>query len=743
MNIQDLKSNTTWQEASNTINNNNNKISIAIATLENVRLKNKGYFTTVEKLNEAIPNPTIGSKAYVGTSEPYAIYIVENGSWVDSGYTGGNEIVAKITTDRIENGAVTSEKIATSAFDDTLSVSGKIAPADVVGAKLTELDGKTRTLASDVYGEDGTISEIINFTSGAPTNQQVVIKIGKAYHCDIENVGEVTSNLVVRVYKDSSVVRTLLNKSSFEPNQNFEFDVTLSAGEELRLVLATGRSIFAVNAHTERTNGIKDDVDQIKAEANILDAKVKQNTIDIQSILTETYNYEVGKKINQAGTLADDASMCVSEEIPVSSAEYPSRIRVYSGVATGAYIAQYDADHKKIDTWGITAEYRDVVVRDNAVYLRFSFLKEYDAKTTNLANSTITWQKESKKSVEERLQNVEDVVSNITPIDINNGWRTCRILNPKIDIRKEVKGTLKVLDIGNSFTNYPTTYLSDIINNAYERGEMGDLKDIAHYNLTRSGSSFSDWYKLYHNQDYQPGAVYYFTKITDKGNLVSLNPQTCPVESNALLLNVMNEKWDIILIHQRSVYSAECDEWEGNTDGGYLKEFIAILKRFQPQATIGFTFVHSVSAKLAANKEHSTLERWKNIGKGVAKMQAEYGIDFIIPWGTALENLRASSYKDAESELTADLTHPALGLATYACGLVYFESIYGMRYGVSLMDDTYSRDMSTERASAQYPSGMIDINDTTRPVAKLSALLACYDYYCVKNPEEFSSLFVR
>ena len=59
--------------------------------VDNAILKNKGYFTSVEKLNEAIPNPTIGSKAYVGTSEPYAIYIVENGAWVDSGYTGGVE----------------------------------------------------------------------------------------------------------------------------------------------------------------------------------------------------------------------------------------------------------------------------------------------------------------------------------------------------------------------------------------------------------------------------------------------------------------------------------------------------------------------------------------------------------------------------------------------------------------------------------------------------------------------------
>ena len=178
MNIQDLKSNTTWQEASNTINNNNNKISLAIATLENAKLKNKGYFTTLEKLNEAIPNPTIGSKAYVGTSEPYAIYIVENGTWVNSGYTGGNELVAKITTERIEDGAVTSEKIATTAFDSTLSVSGKIAPADVVGEKLNEL-GK-EVIAQDISFEAGAV----NYLDGK------LISSGKSIRTDAIPISE-------------------------------------------------------------------------------------------------------------------------------------------------------------------------------------------------------------------------------------------------------------------------------------------------------------------------------------------------------------------------------------------------------------------------------------------------------------------------------------------------------------------------------------------------------------------------
>ena len=60
-------------------------------------------------------------------------------------------INALITTDRIEDGAITTEKIATSAFDSTLSVSGKIAPADVVGGKLTYLNEKIDALSLGAF----------------------------------------------------------------------------------------------------------------------------------------------------------------------------------------------------------------------------------------------------------------------------------------------------------------------------------------------------------------------------------------------------------------------------------------------------------------------------------------------------------------------------------------------------------------------------------------------------------------
>lgn len=54
---------------------------------------NKGYFKTVDDLKRSYPAATAGSKAYVGSDYPYAIYLWDgkNAAWVDSGVTGGEE----------------------------------------------------------------------------------------------------------------------------------------------------------------------------------------------------------------------------------------------------------------------------------------------------------------------------------------------------------------------------------------------------------------------------------------------------------------------------------------------------------------------------------------------------------------------------------------------------------------------------------------------------------------------------
>ena len=94
-------------------------------------------------------------------------------------------INAKITTDRIEDGAVTSEKIATSAFDGTLSVSRKIAPADVVGSKFTKLN-------DDITERYGSIVERSSFVYAIIDSEGKLLfgikEDGSVYLCSIDDM---------------------------------------------------------------------------------------------------------------------------------------------------------------------------------------------------------------------------------------------------------------------------------------------------------------------------------------------------------------------------------------------------------------------------------------------------------------------------------------------------------------------------------------------------------------------------
>lgn len=122
---------------------------------DSVNIKGKTYSN--ESFTITLPKANLDSAGVMSSDDKQALQ--EHGNRIAQIITTLDEhtesINAKITTDRIENGAVTTEKIATSAFDNTLSVSGKIAPADVVGEKLNELEEQLNGKESVIEYVDG------------------------------------------------------------------------------------------------------------------------------------------------------------------------------------------------------------------------------------------------------------------------------------------------------------------------------------------------------------------------------------------------------------------------------------------------------------------------------------------------------------------------------------------------------------------------------------------------------------
>lgn len=300
------------------------------------------------------------------------------------------------------------------------------------------------------------------------------------------------------------------------------------------------------------------------------------------------------------------------------------------------------------------------------------------------------------------------------------GYFAPKMFNPVLDLQKS---QLKVLDIGNSYTEDSTHYLPELV-----KASGIDVSDMCLYRTMRGGASFKSWYDCYHDQD---NAAYSIHKVV--GGITANISGTAAANNGEQFRNTLiNNDWDLIIIHQVSQYAPYYDKWEENSNAGYLSKLIRLIRKHQPKATLGFLLVHSYWSGYSANTEQSSLRRWKLIAESAMKLRANYGIDFIIPYGTAIQNLRASSLNN-DYDLTGDGTHCANGLADYTAACTYFQSLFAPRYGVSVLGNTARIAVSQTET---YPSSDINVTDENAPIAQIAAITACYNWYECINPED-------
>ena len=291
-----------------------------------------------------------------------------------------------------------------------------------------------------------------------------------------------------------------------------------------------------------------------------------------------------------------------------------------------------------------------------------------------------------------------------------------RILNTQcVDLKKD---NLKILDIGNSYTQDAHTYLADILSAA------GVEDNFSLYKAVRGSASFDTWLDCYNDSD---NASYSITHTAGKvleGVAASGQANDGSAFRNALTA----VDWDIIIIHQVSNYSPYYYAMTANAFYGKLYEFVRLIKETNPQAVIGWLLVHSYAESNSQNIEGWTSEeRWKRIAdatKGIVNL----GIDFVIPYGTAVQNLRASSLNDA-SDFSSDGTHLATGLGDYVASCCYYQTLFAPRFGKSITGNSFRQTVD------ETISGQMSITDTTAPVAQKAAMLATYDWYNINKPD--------
>ena len=292
--------------------------------------------------------------------------------------------------------------------------------------------------------------------------------------------------------------------------------------------------------------------------------------------------------------------------------------------------------------------------------------------------------------------------------------------NPVLNLTKP---QLRVLDIGNSYTVDSTNYLPQLISSA----EI-DVSDMCLYTAVRGGASFKNWYDIYNDND-----TYGYSISKKIGGLnADVSGSNTGGVGEKFRNTLTNNEWDLIIIHQVSTYAPYYDAWEKDDAGGYLSKFIRLIRKHQPKATIGFLLVHSYWSGFGSNTEGSSYERWKLIAESAKKLRANYGIDFIVPYGTAIQNIRASSL-NTEHDLTNDGTHCAAGLGDYTAACAYFQALIAPRYGVSILGNPFRIDVEQ---TGTYPESEVSVTDENALIAQKAAFLASYNWYECINPEE-------
>ena len=89
-NISQIKTDTDWQEAADTINTNFANVSTAIEGLKQTTSVKMPLFSSTSEANSAITNKYVGQLILVGSTLPAPVYRWNGSSWVNTGTTGGN-----------------------------------------------------------------------------------------------------------------------------------------------------------------------------------------------------------------------------------------------------------------------------------------------------------------------------------------------------------------------------------------------------------------------------------------------------------------------------------------------------------------------------------------------------------------------------------------------------------------------------------------------------------------------------
>lgn len=243
--------------------------------------------------------------------------------------------------------------------------------------------------------------------------------------------------------------------------------------------------------------------------------------------------------------------------------------------------------------------------------------------------------------------------------------------------------------IGNSFTDDATEYLNWIVKNSGI-----DENTCCVYRVTQGGSSLQTWRDKYKNNA--------IVSLERKAGLLAMGL------TEGTLQELLHQNWDVVSLQQLSNYSNDI-----TTYSPYLTELLSYIKSdcLNKNIAICWHLTWSYCSKHTSEGPKGYVG-WSSIVSTVEQMIRKYGVDIVIPSGTAIQNARATTIT-TEKSLTRDGLHLD-SIGKYIAGCTVFESLFEPVYGISLLNISW------------HPQ---NITDSVAAIARTSAIKAVDNWH--------------
>ena len=218
--------------------------------------------------------------------------------------------------------------------------------------------------------------------------------------------------------------------------------------------------------------------------------------------------------------------------------------------------------------------------------------------------------------------------------------------------------TLRILAIGNSFSDDAMEYLPALLDN------LG-IENVSLARLYVAGCSLERHMKMYNNDK----AAYQYYRSE-----AGCNRWAKAARNVSLRQALADGVWDIVVMQQASGFSGRYESYEP-----YLDSLIAVVRRAQPRARLAWHMTWAYASGSThpqfADYGSDRTQMYEEICGAVRQMLHEHPHTFryLIPSGPVIESLRLSEVNNPPMDFTRDGYHMDFGAGRYALACTWYE----------------------------------------------------------------------